>query len=524
MAQINVPNAGNHYRIVYYGPPGSGKKANLLSIKAARSPVLIGDLAATVLGGEGSCDSLSLELANTGVKTRVHLWAVASQLDARVRMRALRDAHGIIFVADRDRRRLDDNREALQNLRNDLEALGRDFADLPLLFQLNKGDLPDAMSAETLREELRVADVPAFEAVAREGEGVLEALAQIVASVLSKAGEATILRTVARTVGTEYAPAKSSSPTREGDPETAEAQGAQHGVPLRPTAVPSWRIADDQRSRVVPISDPSLRVQNTARDAFTETAPGPDVRDMDAEHPAVVSLSDPSVRVPETDQQVPSESAAASSRSEADHETPHVEPLSDPTLWFQNTDQEASAETVLGPDVREMDDEHPAVVSTSDPSVRVPGIDQESLEPDAPAEHLSPESVSGAGAPASQNLEHEVRRRPETDSLTEPSQGASPAATARHPLADIAPETGRRLVRVGPPPGLRHPGLSSAGWPSARAGSHEPAAAVPTRGEEPTQQAACRLSGEGPASTRCVAGAILVLLWLAVVGYLVHVL
>ena len=54
----------------------------------------------------------------------------------------LQGADGVVFVADSQARRFDDNLESLQNLQDNLLAQGVDIRQLPVVFQYNKQDLP----------------------------------------------------------------------------------------------------------------------------------------------------------------------------------------------------------------------------------------------------------------------------------------------------------------------------------------------------------------------------------------------
>ncbi|MFB3066472.1 MAG: ATP/GTP-binding protein, partial [Planctomycetota bacterium] len=192
MVQINFAKGEVQCKIVYYGPSGSGKTANLRAIKDRTPDHIVGDLTTIATDGDSTLffDFLPLDLGNlSGIQTKIHLYAAPWQRkQTAVRMLVLQGADGIVFVADRSRRRLDDNKAALQDLHDNLRALGRDFSDLPVVFQWNKSDVEDAMPVEELRMELGVSENADSEAVALKGEGVFRALKNITASVLHEAG------------------------------------------------------------------------------------------------------------------------------------------------------------------------------------------------------------------------------------------------------------------------------------------------------------------------------------------------
>jgi len=57
----------------------------------------------------------------------------------------LKGADGVVFVADSQEERLDANFETMENLQ-DIEGAQPDFDTIPYVLQLNKRDLPNAMS------------------------------------------------------------------------------------------------------------------------------------------------------------------------------------------------------------------------------------------------------------------------------------------------------------------------------------------------------------------------------------------
>ena len=78
----------------------------------------------------------------------------------------------MVFVVDSSSRRLEDNRESFQELKELLEKSGR--PDVPIVVQYNKRDLPDALPISELSKKLGLQEYPYVEAEAFEGKGVLE--------------------------------------------------------------------------------------------------------------------------------------------------------------------------------------------------------------------------------------------------------------------------------------------------------------------------------------------------------------
>jgi signal recognition particle receptor subunit beta len=100
----------------------------------------------------------------------------------------LQGADGVVFVADSQRRQLQENVESLRDLHEALAAQGVDARELPLVLQYNKQDLPRELihGAAELDEALNFRGVPAFTADALAGTGVFETLRRISELVLRR--------------------------------------------------------------------------------------------------------------------------------------------------------------------------------------------------------------------------------------------------------------------------------------------------------------------------------------------------
>lgn len=89
----------------------------------------------------------------------------------------MRIVDGIVLVIDSQRERLAADAERVEMLVRDLEDAGRDPHVVPLVFQLNKRDLPNAERMELLQDALQWPGPTAYvESVAKRGLGASEAL------------------------------------------------------------------------------------------------------------------------------------------------------------------------------------------------------------------------------------------------------------------------------------------------------------------------------------------------------------
>ncbi len=180
MSFINYNAKEIHCKIVYYGPSLGGKTTNLQwiyqkSIAQDRSELveLHTDVERTLF-----FDFLPMEVGEIrGFKTRFHLYTVPGQVvyDASRRL-ILKGLDGIVFVADSQAERMEENLQSLRNLELNLEQQGYELRSLPLAIQYNKRDLPNALPLAELRNALNPYNAPDFEGRAREGIGVFEAL------------------------------------------------------------------------------------------------------------------------------------------------------------------------------------------------------------------------------------------------------------------------------------------------------------------------------------------------------------
>ena len=188
MAQVNFAKGEVQCKVVYYGPAQSGKTANLRAIHERSPEHVRGKLTSISTDGERTLffDYLPLNLGKVaGIRTKINIYAVPylSGQNA-LRLLVLEGVDGIVFVADSSRARADENREALENLRSNLAAVGRDLSEVPIVFQWNRADADDAMTAAEMSQALDAADLESRSATATSGAGVIETLKAVTRRVL----------------------------------------------------------------------------------------------------------------------------------------------------------------------------------------------------------------------------------------------------------------------------------------------------------------------------------------------------
>jgi signal recognition particle receptor subunit beta len=163
-------------KIVYVGAAGVGKTTNLERVKSRTSDERPGELVAQDDEGDRT---LMLEWMPVkagkgfGYDLRLQIFAIPGVAkNESTKKKLLRDADGIVFVLDSDPAKLGANRTAWGELSDHLSALGLARERVPLVIQLNKRDLPNAMNGDDLRARLGMGGYPVVEAVAKGTAGV----------------------------------------------------------------------------------------------------------------------------------------------------------------------------------------------------------------------------------------------------------------------------------------------------------------------------------------------------------------
>jgi mutual gliding-motility protein MglA len=175
---INYVTGEMTVRIVYYGPPFSGKTTNLMSIHD--SVAGSGKILSLVAGTDRT---LFFDLKPPAKRTvhehnlRLQIYTVPGEVkNNKTPQLVLKGADAVVFVADSGQTRLEASRESLDSLISNLRANGADLSDISIVVQFNKRDIPDALPVRTLRTQLDLSAHPFTEAVAIMNNGVLETL------------------------------------------------------------------------------------------------------------------------------------------------------------------------------------------------------------------------------------------------------------------------------------------------------------------------------------------------------------
>jgi signal recognition particle receptor subunit beta len=228
MVSINYATREVSCKIVYYGPGLSGKTTNLQYVHRKVPPETKGKLISLATDADRTLyfDFLPINIGSiNGFAAKFQLYTVPGQVYYNAtRKLVLRGVDGLVFVADSQPDKMDENIESLSNLKENLAEYGYRLEELPIVIQYNKQDLPGVLTPEQIRPILNTHGWVEYSASATEGFGVFDTLKCILKLVLDKA----------KSGGT----VPSSTPVTAAVSTPAAAVAAPAPAPLRVTAVP----------------------------------------------------------------------------------------------------------------------------------------------------------------------------------------------------------------------------------------------------------------------------------------------
>lgn len=177
-------------KLVYYGPALSGKTTNLLTLHDQLSQQGRGELMMLDTSNDRTIyfDLLPFFLvAPSGLRIKVKVYTVPGQVkhDA-TRKAVLQRADGIVFVADSQCREAANNMLSFENLEHNLQFVGIDIDQIPLVIQFNKRDLTAILSEEEINRTWQPTGLLVTMASALQGYGVIETFSCLLDSVFSR--------------------------------------------------------------------------------------------------------------------------------------------------------------------------------------------------------------------------------------------------------------------------------------------------------------------------------------------------
>src|SRR6202162_425051 len=141
MPIINYASKEIQFKIVYYGPALGGKTTNLAYIHSRISPAHRGDLVSLATAADRTLffDFLPVNaLTLQGFKTKFQLYTVPGQvIYDSTRQLVLRSVDGIVFVADSQWDKMEENVASFRTLEETLKKQTLPLEQVPMVLQFN---------------------------------------------------------------------------------------------------------------------------------------------------------------------------------------------------------------------------------------------------------------------------------------------------------------------------------------------------------------------------------------------------
>lgn len=173
MAQVDFNERQLTQKLVYFGPPRSGKTTNLRALHARVDADGRGRLMTLDTRDDRTLffDLLPIFFRTTALSFRIKVYTVPGQpMHEATRRVVLQGADGVVFVADSSPEQVDANRESWIGMTKMLGDLG--LQSVPVIVQYNKRDKVDAVPLDQC-DPFDVFDRKLYPASAVSGEGVL---------------------------------------------------------------------------------------------------------------------------------------------------------------------------------------------------------------------------------------------------------------------------------------------------------------------------------------------------------------
>jgi signal recognition particle receptor subunit beta len=180
VAQLDFAERRVTFKLVYYGPPHSGKTSNLRALHGAVDKLNRGRLMTLDTRDDRTLffDLLPLFFRASGFSFQIKVYTVPGQpVHEATRRVVLAKADAVAFIADSQPDHAEANRLSWQNLEANLKALRLDQA--PVVVQYNKRDLTEAVALDDV-DRFGEPTRTIHPACARSGLGVVETFFDLV--------------------------------------------------------------------------------------------------------------------------------------------------------------------------------------------------------------------------------------------------------------------------------------------------------------------------------------------------------
>ncbi len=189
MPHLDLNNKQLVFKIVYFGPGMSGKTTNLLFIHKKIFDKYKGDMIILDTEEERTLffDFFPVSLGSVqGFSLKIHLYTIPGQVYYEAsRKIILEGADGVVFVADSNVEKLEDNLDMYKRMMVNLDSFGVNLDTFPIVLQYNKRDFDEIIPLGEIERTLKLPeDLIVTESVATSGKGVMKTLQLISKEVI----------------------------------------------------------------------------------------------------------------------------------------------------------------------------------------------------------------------------------------------------------------------------------------------------------------------------------------------------
>jgi len=180
VAQVDFSERQLTLKLVYYGPPLSGKTTNLRALHTKVDKLNRGRLMTLDTRDDRTLffDLLPIFFRTSSFSFRIKVYTVPGQpVHEATRKVVLAGTDGVVFVADSSPDQHQANRASWQSLVANLATFALD--KVPIVVQYNKRDLPNAVPLDQV-DRFGDPNRRILEACAKDGEGVVQTFFELV--------------------------------------------------------------------------------------------------------------------------------------------------------------------------------------------------------------------------------------------------------------------------------------------------------------------------------------------------------
>jgi signal recognition particle receptor subunit beta len=192
MSFVNFDKKEINFKVVYYGPPLSGKTTNLEHLHKILPDDAKGQMTMLSTQQDRTLYFDFLPLKSDAIRnfvSRFQMYTVPGQpIYNQTRRIVLTGVDGIVFVADSQWSEMEQNVDSFENLQENLAIYKRSLDEIPYVLQFNKRDVPNIAPVDYLDFVLNQREQKAMhlDSVAVKGAGVCETLNVICRMVMAQ--------------------------------------------------------------------------------------------------------------------------------------------------------------------------------------------------------------------------------------------------------------------------------------------------------------------------------------------------